>query len=1094
MNTLRGRFPLGDMASIAFFLVPIFAAHCDISVGTTTAQMRAHVVVQDAPSDVPIEDDDNPEPESGWQTYTRSIDAHAAQNGGVVSVTGDLNAQVNVNGNNLSIIGAGTLKNTFTSSPPFTARGRSGTSGGASAEIMFSVTEASNFSLSGALRCDKPGAGFAQVRLTGANGIIRDFVLQNPTEPVNQPISATGTLVPGNYALVFRLGGSIDLVPGSITVSGNLQFDVIGAAPNVLHWINPTVGDYDDASNWVPAQVPGPSDTAVFDVVGAAPITVIVPSASVAHLLVSKMNLVWNGPGSVTSASSPFGFGVEGGGKFTLANGSMLFTEDAVIGGPVGSSASEVVVTGAGSRVMVAAAGEVDVGKRGPGSLLIEKGGLVDAGNLVVGDKTNGAIGIVRIAGASSRFSLHSGVTHPTLNVAGAPGTQLEVADGGVLLAGTAPDALAADVIVGDATNTGKVWVHGTGAAWDLFGLLRIGSGFVASELIVEDGGHVTNQSSSFGMILGFDLNQTGRVTVSGNGSVLSMAGATSIGARGHGALFINDGGFVESEKAAVGTLTFPDTGNGTGVVTIKGSPFAKSEWKIAGDCSVGAGEPGTIALHGASIGPLSVGGATVRVGGKLEVESKGFILGTGTLAAANRVVNGGAIAPGLSPGVIVIEGDYEQLASGVLRMQAAGLNTGDFDVLHVTGKSTLGGTMELTFLDGYLPQAGDTLPFLALDGEISGSFSQITFPGLEPGFAVKTEMVNGRYQVTAVNNAVPLSPKGSFRGLLRADPSAHEAAGFFTIRTTATGGFSSRVMLGGRSFGLNGKFDAAGKFTRTIPRKGDSPLVINLELSIVDGVRVIKGTLADENRTIPISAERANVFNAQNNPAPQAGNYTALLQFDPTASDTPRANGIGLAKVSKSGAIRFVGRLSDGAHLSQGTMLSKGGEWPLYVLLYDGEGSLFGNLQFRDQLESDFDGTLQWSRPQTARDKTQTAGFFTALSTVGSRYLPPPVQPSVLIMPSGATASLEDLELAPPLIKNLTLTSTNKFVVTDSAADKFSLQVRTADGLLSAAFVHPNTLRSTKARGVIFQKQNRGSGFFLRPGLIGSVEIQPRS
>jgi hypothetical protein len=398
---------------------------------------------------------------------------------------------------------------------------------------------------------------------------------------------------------------------------------------------------------------------------------------------------------------------------------------------------------------------------------------------------------------------------------------------------------------------------------------------------------------------------------------------------------------------------------------------------------------------------------------------------------------------------------------------------------------------MQVMFLNGYLPKRGDAVSLLEVDGTVTGDFAQIIFPQLAPGFQVKREMVNGKYQLTALNDAIRLFVKEMFRGLLSGDPASHQAAGFFTIHTTARGGFSARFVLGGRSFALSGKFDSAGKFSTAIPRKGDTPLTVNLELAVIDGVRVITGTIVDGDRSIPISADQAKAFNAKTNPAPQAGKYTALLQFDSAATDTPQANGIGVVGISTSGAIRFVGALADGTRLSQGTVLSKSGEWPLYVLLYKKQGSLFGELHFREKAGSDFDGTLQWSRPPTPNDKIQTAGFSATLATIGSKYVAPPARPAVLDLPKGATATLSDADLTPALIKSLTLSPPNKFVVLDPGADKFSLSATAANGLLSGRFIHPKIGSSTTVQGVVFQKENFGSGFFLRPSVIGSFGLQ---
>jgi hypothetical protein len=115
--------------------------------------------------------------------------------------------------------------------------------------------------------------------------------------------------------------------------------------------------------------------------------------------------------------------------------------------------------------------------------------------------------------------------------------------------------------------------------------------------------------------------------------------------------------------------------------------------------------------------------------------------------------------------------------------MEAAGVNFGQFDVLRVTGNSTLGGTLEVLFVDGYLPKAGDSFAFLEIGGKVTGDFAEVVFPQLAPGFEVETQMVGGQFQLTALNDAVLLPVKGVFQGVLAGDPASHGSSGFFSVR-----------------------------------------------------------------------------------------------------------------------------------------------------------------------------------------------------------------------------------------------------------------------------------------------------------------------
>ena len=683
------------------------------------------------------------------------------------------------------------------------------------------------------------------------------------------------------------------------------------------------------------------------------------------------------------------------------------------------------------------------------------------------------------------------------------------------------------DAIV-DGTGNGKA------STWTLDGDLTVAQSGTGT-LRITNGGVVTAGVT----IIGEEAGSIGTVSVSGGSSLgrslFTVADTMNVGFRGRGNLTVDAGGRVavsgflgingESEIIVGGKDPATNVGS---VIDVDGNVFLEAS--AASTCRMAITEDGTVSCHNATIGAvpgfctvdlgttgvagaparfnmtgdLTVGetgntllflrnGAIITVGGTLLVGPRGAIGGIGTLSAEVRIVNGGLIQSGLSPGLLTFNGDFEQTGTGVVEIEIAGTTPGTtHDQLVINGDVSLGGKLLLKFIRGFAPRQGDQFELLVIAGATTGVFAEVEVEGLKPGFQFTAES-NGTGQIvlTALNDGVPLPARGTFRGLLSGDPAGHAAAGFFKIHTTPRGGFSARFVLGGRTVTLGGKFNSGGTFSKTILRKSGSPLTVNLELAVIDGARGITGTITDGAQSIDLSADRANVFSAKNNPAPQAGKYTVLLPFDPAAIDAPQADGIGTVTIRKSGAVRFAGALADGKRLSQGTVLSKSGEWPLYVLLYKKRGSLFGTLQFQDKAGSDFDGTLHWSRPQTLGNRIQTSGFLTALPAIGSRYAAPPARPALLDLPNGATATLSDADLTPALTKGLTLNSRNKFAVSDAGADQLSFSATTARGLLSARFIHPTTGLEITVQGVLFQKQNLGSGFFLRQGRIGSLSIQ---
>ena len=91
-------------------------------------------------------------------------------------------------------------------------------------------------------------------------------------------------------------------------------------------------------------------------------------------------------------------------------------------------------------------------------------------------------------------------------------------------------------------------------------------------------------------------------------------------------------------------------------------------------------------------------------------------------------VNDGGFVSPGLSPGALEIDGDYEQTSLGQLSIEIGGVSAGvEYDLITLTGDATLGGILDVTLIDGFVPAATDRFTFLVADS-IIGEFDQITF------------------------------------------------------------------------------------------------------------------------------------------------------------------------------------------------------------------------------------------------------------------------------------------------------------------------------------------------------------------------------
>jgi hypothetical protein len=141
--------------------------------------------------------------------------------------------------------------------------------------------------------------------------------------------------------------------------------------------------------------------------------------------------------------------------------------------------------------------------------------------------------------------------------------------------------------------------------------------------------------------------------------------------------------------------------------------------------------------------GGVVMAGATIEGAGSITVNPNGFLIGSGTinLCGACRVDNGGEISPGLSPGTLTINGDYDQLPGGVLVIEYEGLDAGQFDILHVTGATTLAGRLEVHFRGGFSPPDPEAFIhsqfFVEADGGITGDYDEriYAFPDLFADF-----------------------------------------------------------------------------------------------------------------------------------------------------------------------------------------------------------------------------------------------------------------------------------------------------------------------------------------------------------------------
>ncbi|MCB4771496.1 autotransporter domain-containing protein [Ancylobacter sp. Lp-2] len=424
-------------------------------------------------------------------------------------------------------------------------------------------------------------------------------------------------------------------------------------------------------------------------------------------------------------------------GSLTVEDGGLLSTGSALVDVGNPTYGGRVTVSGAGSanRSTWTNAGELKV----IGAVNVEDGGSVVTGQTIIGERyvNTGTVSVWGVNADGSASSWQTGtLSMPTgsgklavaeggqfsvtkqatiayssievrggegdtrstfeagsLSLTGSDGTALSVKDGGIV-----------DVAGNSSLLTGAV-VSGTddeghASTFNTTGTLAVGNSSNAGQLVVTDGGQVSNAAGSISGINGRDS----LVTVSGEGSLWLNSTSLRIGTNGKGTglLTIADGGTVAVENGA----------GGAGVVALA-TPVNRE-----GIISIG-----------------SVAGEAPRGAGQLQAASVEFGNGAGTLtfnhtdidyefAPALKSVGTGAHAINQLAGVTELTGDSSAF-TGTTTVSGGTLIVADTlggSALVTGGGAQLGGTLQVdgSFLgDVSVRKAGVVSGSGTIDGDV---------------------------------------------------------------------------------------------------------------------------------------------------------------------------------------------------------------------------------------------------------------------------------------------------------------------------------------------------------------------------------------
>lgn len=98
-----------------------------------------------------------------------------------------------------------------------------------------------------------------------------------------------------------------------------------------------------------------------------------------------------------------------------------------------------------------------------------------------------------------------------------------------------------------------------------------------------------------------------------------------------------------------------------------------------------------------------------------------------GSPVVTGNLTNAGILAPGNSPGVYTVTGDYTATSGAVHEFEIGGTASANYDRLVVSGTVNLGGTLNATLINGFNPASIHDITLIT--GTINGTFATVNKP-----------------------------------------------------------------------------------------------------------------------------------------------------------------------------------------------------------------------------------------------------------------------------------------------------------------------------------------------------------------------------
>ena len=338
-----------------------------------------------------------------------------------------------------------------------------------------------------------------------------------------------------------------------------------------------------------------------------------------------------------------------------------------------------------------------------------------------------------------------------------------------------------------------------------------------------------------------------------------------------------------------------------------------------------------------------------------------GALRGTGTVDAF--VSNGGAVIPGLSTGLLTINGVYAQQLLGQLTIELGGTSAGiQYDQIDVQTNVTLAGSLNVTFTNSFVSTAGQTFTIIKNDGlnPVTGTFDgkaegavftsggrlfQISYTGGDGNDVTLTDIGLSDISTAVTVNAIEGQSTGNVVLATFLDGAPAAQASDFTVSVNWGG-----TVIGSQSATVQFVSQAAGVSTwqvigsATYAEAGLNPVTVSVN-SIQGGslttsttnVSVADAPLTDTtvattlNATAGVSTGSVVLATfTDGNPFSAASDFTAAINFGGPVAGTPTAS-VQLVSTSSAGSTwKVVGNV----------IYTAAGNYTVAVTVNDNDGS----------------------------------------------------------------------------------------------------------------------------------------------------------